>query len=144
MNPLLANSMWLAGCLPALARFHRATKRVSHTQESILRRILRANAGTAFGRSHGFSSIRSSSEYQQRVPICDYESCSSGIHRMASGEQNVLTSDPVRLFEPTSGSCSREKWIPYNQSLESEFQAGIRAWIADLFLHDRRLLSGQA
>ena len=144
MNPAFANSMWLAGCLPALARFHRATKRVCRTQESILRGILVSNASTEFGRRHGFSSIGSSRDYQQRVPLCDYDACSSAVKRIAAGEPNVLTSDPVRLFEPTSGSSSPEKWIPYNQTLESEFQAGIRAWIADLFLHDPRLLSGEA
>src|SRR3984893_18475837 len=144
MNPALANSLWLAGCLPAYARFHRATKRVFHTQESILQRILGANAGTEFGRRHRFSSIHSAREYQQRVPLCDYDACSSGIERMACGEQYVLTTDTVRLFEPTSGSSSTEKWIPYTRSLQSEFQASIRAWIADLFLYDPRLLSGQA
>jgi hypothetical protein len=144
MNPTIANSAWLAGCVPALAHFQRATRHVAGTQESILCRILHANAATEFGRAHGFASIRSAHEYQQRVPLCDYDDCASQVQRIATGAQNVFTSDPVRLFEPTSGSSSGEKWIPYNRSLEREFQAGIRAWIADLFAHDPSLLSGQA
>jgi hypothetical protein len=144
MNPALANSLWLAGCLPAFAQFHRATKRVAQTQQSILNRILSANAATEFGRAHGFSSIRSPREYQQRVPLSDYEAYSQHVARIAAGEKNILTSDPIRLFEPTSGSSSAEKWIPYNQTLQQEFQAGIRAWIVDLFLHDPSLLSGQS
>jgi hypothetical protein len=144
MNPAVANSLWLAGCAPALARFHRATKRVAETQESILLRILAANADTEFGRARDFRSVRSAGEYQERVPLGDYEACSSQIKRMAGGEQNVLTSDPVHLFEPTSGSSSNEKWIPYTRKLQREFQVGINAWIADLFLHDPALLSGQA
>ena len=144
MNPTVANSAWLAGCLPALAQFQRATKRVAHTQESILRRILQANAGSDFGRAHDFSFIRSTRDYQQRVPLCDYDECSPQVTRIASGAQNILTSDAVRLFEPTSGSSSAEKWIPYNRSLQREFQAGIRPWIADLFMHDPGLMSGQA
>lgn len=144
MNPTLANSAWLAGCLPAFAHFQRATKHVAGTQESILRRILHANAATEFGRAHGFASIRSARDYQQRVPLCDYDDCAPQVNRIAAGAQNVLTSDPVRLFEPTSGSSRAEKWIPYNRSLEREFQAGICAWIADLFVHDSSLLSGQA
>ncbi len=144
MKAGLANSAWLAGCLPALAQFMRATKRVAAAQESILHRILRANAGTEFGRAHDFASVQSANDYQRRVPLCDYDHCASQVQHMAAGAQNVLTSDPVRLFEPTSGSSSAEKWIPYTRSLQREFQAGIRAWIADLFNHDLSLLSGQA
>jgi hypothetical protein len=48
----------------------------------------------------------------------------------------------VRLFEPTSGSSSPAKWIPYTASLQREFQRAIRAWVADLFLHDADLLNG--
>ncbi len=144
MNPTLANSAWLAGCLPALAHFQRATKRIAATQESILRKILRANAGTEFGRTHDFSSIHSACDFQRRVPLCDYDDCAAQVQRIAAGDQNVLTSDRVRLFEPTSGSSSAQKWIPYNGALQREFQAGIRAWIADLFMHDPALISGQA
>jgi len=144
MNPSLANSVWLAGCLPAHVQFQRATKRVAATQEAILRRILRANAGTEFGRAHDFPSMRSTCDYQQRVQLCDYDDYAVMIQRIAAGEQNVLTSDPVCLFEPTSGSSSAEKWISYNRSLQYEFQAGIRAWIADLFRHDPSLMCGQA
>jgi hypothetical protein len=144
MIPAVANSLWVVGCLPALARFHRATKHVAATQEAILSRILRANAGTEFGHAHRFSSVRSAREYQERVPLGDYEVCSSQIKRMACGEKNVLTREPVRLFEPTSGSSSSEKWIPYNRALQREFQAGINAWLADLFSHDPALMSGQA
>ena len=144
MNPAIANSLWLAGCVPALARFHRATKRVAETQEGILRGILSANSGTEFGRAHGFGSIRSPRAYQRRVPLRNYEGCAAEIRRMATGERNVLTSDAVHLFEPTSGSSSSEKWIPYTRALQREFQAGINAWIADLFFHDPALLSGQA
>ena len=144
MNSTLANSVWLTGCLPALAQFLRATKHVASTQEAILRRILRANADTEFGRAHDFASIRSTYDYQQRVPLCDYDDYAVMVQRIAAGAQNVLASDPVCLFEPTSGSSSAEKWIPYNRSLQREFQAGIRAWIADLFGHDPSLMSGQA
>src|SRR5687767_15285458 len=34
------------------------------------------------------------------------------------------------------------KWIPYTASLKREFQCGIRAWVADMFLHDADLLHG--
>jgi hypothetical protein len=140
----LANSMWLAGCLSGSTRFHRAARKVEQEQAAILRCLLSANADTEFGRRHGFAAIRSVNEYRDRVPIRDYQGHREWIDRIAAGSPNVLTRERVRLFEPTSGSEGATKWIPYTASLQREFQRGIRAWIADLFLHYPGLLSGRA
>jgi hypothetical protein len=56
----------------------------------------------------------------------------------------VLTRERVRLLEPTSGSASATKLIPYTASLQDQFQRGIQAWIADLFSHHPNLMCGQA
>jgi GH3 auxin-responsive promoter len=140
----LANSLWFAGCVSEHARFLLATRRVADEQELIFRRILSENADTEFGRSLGFSSIRSIAEYQERVPLQDYDQHEAWISRAALGVPNVLTRERVRLFEPTSGSSGATKLIPYTASLQREFQRAIRAWIADLFTHDSRLLATQA
>ena len=113
----LANSLWLAGCGPELVRFRRAVRRVEEEQQAVLRRIVSENAGTEFGRAHGFSSIRSAAEYAARVPLTDFDRHQPWIDRMAAGAPDVLTRDPVRLFEPTSGSSGATKLIPYTRVL---------------------------
>jgi len=140
----LANSLWLAGCLAESTRFRRAVKQVEQEQQGLLRHLLAVNAETEFGRAHGFSSIHSVREYQQRVPLRDFDAYQGLIDRVSAGSSNILTREPVRLFEPTSGSSGAAKLIPYTRSLQREFQRGIRSWIADLFLHYPQLLSGQA
>ena len=140
----VANSLWLAGCLPELARFRRAITRVREEQEVVLRRLLRANADTEFGRDHRFASIRSVREFQERVPLRKYEDFEPWIDRIAEGSQSVLTREAVHVLEPTSGSSGASKLIPYTPSLQREFQRGIRPWIAYLFLHHPDLMSGQA
>ena len=144
MTCLLANSLWAAGCIPEYARFLRAIRRVEKEQEAILCRIVRSNADTEFGRAHGFSSIHSSAEFQRRVPVRDYDQHQPWIGRAESGIPNVLTREPIRLFEPTSGSSGGTKLIPYTTSLQREFQRGIQPWIADLFAHSPELLGGPA
>ncbi len=140
----VANSLWLAGCAAESARFRSATRRVAEEQHAILQRILDQNRDTEFARQHDFSSIRYVADYQQRVPLRDYDQHQQWIDRAASGVPNVLTKEKIRLFEPTSGSSGATKLIPYTASLRREFQRGIRAWIADLFLHTPALLGGQA
>jgi hypothetical protein len=139
-----ANALWLAGCVGEAARFRRATRRVQEEQAAVLRGLLRSNEQTAFGRRHGFAAIRTMREYQRRLPIRSYEHYEAEIDRIATGEQHVLTREPVRLFEPTSGSAAASKLIPCTSSLQREFQRGIKPWIADLFTRDPDLMRGPA
>jgi hypothetical protein len=138
----LANALWLAGCLPELARFRHATTRVREEQKKILFRLLRSES--EFAKQHDFSLIKTVHDYQQAVPLRRFEDFQPWIDRIASGERNVLTAERVKLLEPTSGSSGATKLIPYTASLQREFQRGIRAWIADLFLHDPQLMFGPA
>lgn len=144
MLPALANTLWLATCLPEYRRFHRAAARVACEQAALLQSMIAANANTEFGRLHGFSSIRCPQDYQKQIPLSDYESHEPWILRSAAGEKNVITCEPIRLFEPTSGSTSASKLVPYTRSLQQQFQRSIQAWIADLFLRRPELLNGRA
>jgi hypothetical protein len=144
MMATLANSAWLASCVPEYLHFRKALSRVREEQERVLHQILRRNQASRFGRSHAFSTIRTVRDYRERVPLRDYEDYRPLIDRIAQGEPRVLTREPVRLFEPTSGSAGEAKWIPYTASLQVEFQRAIRAWVADLFRSDLELLRGPA
>ena len=139
-----ANTLWLTGCAPEAVRYRRATTRVRDEQERVLRRLLHDNAATEFGRRYRFSRIGSVRQYQQCVPLGTYEDYRPAIDRIADGIPNVLTCEPVRLLEPTSGSTGATKLVPYTQALHREFQRGIRAWIADLFWHEPALMAGPA
>ena len=144
MFPALANTLWLAACLPEHRRFRSAAARVASEQAALLQSMLTANADTEFGRLHGFSTIRCPQDYQKQVPVGDYESHQPWIMRSTAGERNLITCEPIRLFEPTSGSTSASKLVPYTRSLQQQFQRGIQAWIADLFLRRPELLKGRA
>jgi len=139
-----ANALWLAGCLREAGRFRWATRHVRREQERVLDTLLRTNADTTFGRRHRFASIRSVRDYQDCVPVRMYDDYREYLDGIAYGSPNVLTRERVRLFEPTSGSTSATKLIPYTPSLQAQFQRGIQAWIADLFLHHPALMRGQA
>lgn len=139
-----ANALWLTGCLREAVRFRRATGRVRYEQQHVLEALIRTNAHTEFGRRHRFSAIRSVREYQDHVPLRTYDDYRPYIDRLSAGSVNVLTRERVRLFEPTSGSTSATKLIPYTTSFQEQFQRAIQAWIADLFLHHPNLMRGPA
>lgn len=144
LSALAANSAWATASMPAWLRFRAALADPEHEQRQLLSACLKRNAGTVYGRRHGFAAIRSAEEYQARVPLTAYEDYASFVDRAAGGESGVLTAEPLLLLEPTGGSSAAAKLIPYTRSLRAEFGRAISPWIVDLFMEDPRLAAGPA
>ncbi|MGZ6142345.1 MAG: GH3 family domain-containing protein [Myxococcales bacterium] len=118
---------------PAARRFARAVRDPAAAQARRLRLLVGANAATAYGRAHGFAAATSIAAFQDRVPIVGYDELEPWIERVARGEPGVLTAEPVRVLEPSSGSTARNKLIPYTAGLLDEISAGTHAWLLDLY-----------
>lgn len=142
--PYLLNTAWMLKCLPEARAFRRATRQLAATQTTLLLSMVRANQHTAFGQAHRFDKIATIADFQQRVPLCTYKDVAPWIERIAAGERSVLTSEPVTLLQPTSGTTDGEKWIPYTAGLRAQFQRGVAAWIADLFRRVPAVRGGRA
>lgn len=127
------NTAWKWKCAGEAAAWRKACGCVTKTQAELLQLMLAASRDSGFGRAHEFDRIRTIQDYQQRVPVSTYDDFAPYISRIAAGEPNVLTREPVMMLEPTSGTTSGEKLIPYTKSLRKQFQRGIAAWIGDLF-----------
>ncbi|MBQ9368607.1 MAG: GH3 auxin-responsive promoter family protein [Victivallales bacterium] len=138
------NLAWLLSCLPDYAAFHAGCNAVASVQMSKLASLLHANADTEFGRRWQFGKIRSYADWNNALPVQEYEDIEPYIEQIKAGGQNLLTRDKVLLLEPTSGSSGVSKLIPYTQGLKREFQSGISAWIADIFLAMPSLLTGRS
>ncbi|MBL8172912.1 MAG: GH3 auxin-responsive promoter family protein [Acidobacteria bacterium] len=144
VSTVVANGIWMLSTLPQSAAFHLAVRNVEQAQRQRLLEILRQSANTEFGRRYDFASIRTTAEFQARLPLLQYEDYQPWLERVGDGQPEVLTAEPVLLLEPTSGSTAATKLIPYTASLKAEFQRAIAVWISDLFTHNPTLLGGQA
>jgi hypothetical protein len=105
---------------------------------------LKANKDTDYGQRYHFDSITSPARYRELVPLTTYDDYTPYIEQIRAGQQSVLTADPVRMFELTSGSASASKLIPYTGTLKNEFQHGLAPWIFDLYTHEPDLQRGTA
>jgi hypothetical protein len=139
-----ANGMWLASFLPAHLAFQRAIRNPERTQAAMLEKLLRQDAGCAYGKRWQFSRLRGPRDFQNAVPLVSYEDLAPWLRRMTDGEPDVLTSKPVLMFEKTSGSSDFAKYIPYTASLRNEFRNAIGAWMCDLYWHHPKLITGNA
>ena len=135
--------LWLLASLPGWLRFQWALRHPRRAQERVLRRLLKANRRTAFGRTHDFGAIQTQEEFSSRVPLAEYDDFEDAIRLVREGHAFPLAAERPDLLEPTSGSSGAPKLIPVTPGLRREFAAAVQPWIAWLLLAHPRLLLGR-
>ncbi len=125
-------------------KFAQSINKVKKVQKKKLFTILKNNSNTKYGQKFKFGSIKSIKEFQDKVPLTNYEDYKNDIDLIIKGKKNILTKDKVILLEPSSGSTSASKLIPYTKSLKKEFQKGILPWFFNLYFKNPALLLGKA
>lgn len=88
-------------------------------QTQTLEQLVFAARPTAFGRDHGFDTIKSYDDFKKQVPIRDYEDLKPYIERVLKGEPDVLWTDKPAYFAKTSGTTSGTKYIPISKESAS-------------------------
>lgn len=92
------------------------TSRPGYFQEQVRRQIVAKAAGTAFGKDHGFESIRSHDDFKRQVPIRDYEALKGYIDRVLEGQPDILWPGLPLYLSKTSGTTSGVKYIPITKA----------------------------
>ncbi|MBD2740142.1 GH3 auxin-responsive promoter family protein [Coleofasciculus sp. FACHB-1120] len=103
----------------ARANFVKKTRQTSAVQEQLLREVLQAHKDTELGRKYGLRDIKTIEQFQQQIPILPYSSYELYTERIAQGEKNILTPDPVVYLNTTSGSTGNQKLIPVTQRFQN-------------------------
>ena len=83
---------WLSKPL-ARATMRRVRRQVAQpavAQRAVLSSLVERARETAFGRDHGFQLGMEVHQFQERVPVRDYEGLKGYVDRAVAGEQDVL------------------------------------------------------
>ena len=121
----------------SLKHLEKASHAPMRENEALLKKILRANRNTEYGRAHRFGEIRTIEEFRQNVPVSAYEDFAPYIERMKNGETNLLTASKVLGYSRTSGSSGVPKYIP---ATTASLKAYVRyTWTRALALGAREL-----
>lgn len=97
------------------------------TQARVFQQLLGQGRKTAWGRKHGYESIRSLDGFRQRVPISTYEQLFPWIERSIQGEKDVLWPGEISWFSKSSGTTNdKSKYIPVSGAAldECHYRAG--------------------
>lgn len=98
------------------------------TQEKVFKQLINLGIDTVFGKDHRFNEIKSIEQFQERVPIRDYEELKPYIERAVAGEKNVLWLGKPIYFAKTSGTTSGAKYIPITkESMPTHVEAARNA-----------------
>lgn len=104
------------------ARFVRKTRRTMEVQEQFLHDLLQAYQGTALGQEYGLGEIKTIDQFREQVPVLPYSSYEPYTERIARGEPNILTPDPVVYLNTSSGSTGKQKLIPVTQRFQNSLR----------------------
>ena len=140
---LLANLAWLASCLPSTLAFLAALARPERCQRRLLRRMLAGLPATRYGRANGAGASPCAAEVFFQLPLAGYEDVRPFVEAIQAGEQDVLTTEPVIVLQPTSGTGAAPKLIPFTRGLQRQFRAALNPWMASLFVIRPRLMLGR-
>ncbi|NEP58556.1 MAG: GH3 auxin-responsive promoter family protein [Symploca sp. SIO2G7] len=118
------NNFWLpiflkAIAQPAKANFVRQTRQTMAVQEQFLLTLLKAYQNTELGSKFGLKDIKTIEQFRQQIPVLTYSSYEIYTKRIAQGEKNVLTPDPVVYVSLTSGSTGKQKMVPVTQRYQN-------------------------
>ena len=110
-------------------RFHQIElflKYPNEVQNELLFSLLKIAKDTEFGRKHDFTSIKSYKDFNERIPVVNYEAFQPLIERSRRGENNIFWPTPIKWFAKSSGTTNaKSKFIPVStESLEDCHYAG--------------------
>jgi hypothetical protein len=82
---MVSHVLWFLACLPGWLLFLVALRHPRRTQERVLRRLIRQNRDTVFGRRHDFHAIHGAKDFEAPVPLAEYEDFADAINAVERG-----------------------------------------------------------
>ena len=98
------------------------------SQKKILKKIIKRNKNTEYGKKYSFSKIKTIEDFQKQVPIIKYNDISEDIEEIKKGKQNIFTRDKVVYFASTSGTTSKIKLIPVTKQRIKNYNKEFALW----------------
>ncbi len=104
-------------------------------QQTIFKSIIKKAESTVFGCDHDFQSISTYSDFNERVPVRDYEGLSPYINMILQGKRDVLWPGKPIYFAKTSGTTSGTKYIPITKdSISNHINSARNAMLS--YIHE--------
>jgi len=85
-------------------------------QNDVLRSLIEQGQKAEYGRKYNFKSVVNYSDFNQQVPLSNYEFLKPYIDRLLAGEEKILIGSETKWFAKSSGTVSnKSKFIPVSK-----------------------------
>ncbi|MCK0152976.1 GH3 auxin-responsive promoter family protein [Alcanivorax sp. S6407] len=128
---------------PGERRFARSLSSLETVQRENLSRLLAQVAGMPAHHQAGLRADMSWEQFAAAQPVTDYEHWRDSVEGHREKGESSLSRSPVSRFQPTSGSTSAIKWVPYSKAFLGELDNAISPWVVDLYRQFPRLKQGR-
>ena len=114
-------------------RFKRATHRIEAVQREKLHELL-----SLAGKRQPHSKLNPQSIvpyelWRDQAPITTYDDWRDLVDEQKSTGNHIVSGEPCARYQPTSGSSSRIKWIPYTKRFLWELDQAISPWMNGIY-----------
>ena len=123
--------------------FYQSSFDIEESQGRVLKNILKQVEGSENAKKHSLTKNSSLKELQDQVPVTDYEYWSTMIEQQQKNNENLLTHSDCLRYQPTSGSTSKIKWVPYTKAFLEELDNAIAPWLADMYSSYPKIKQGK-
>lgn len=89
------------------------SKNAVKVQQRVLKKLMKDNASTVYGKANNFDKVKNVEDYQNIVTFSTYADYEDYVMRMANnGEKGLISNRWIRRFTESSGSTGRSKLVP--------------------------------
>ena len=144
--PLLSKAihfMCRVGTYPGYKKFVSALHDVENTQRKVLKELLKLSDKSEFGKNNSLNGGMSYETFAGIQPVSDYKDWSALIKKQREQGGTVISGQKCYRYQPTSGSTSKIKRIPYTPKLLKELDNCISPWIYDLYKTEKGIRRGK-
>jgi len=138
----LANQLIFQFCKAGYKRFKDSLTHVEAVQRKKLAELLDYSAQTEFGKSRRLGKEMSWEHFNEALPVTGYKDWEEMILRQKKSGGRIICGESCSRYQPTSGSTSNVKWIPYSKRFLSEIDAVISPLVFNSYQTEKRLFHG--
>ncbi|MEW6079551.1 MAG: GH3 auxin-responsive promoter family protein [Thermodesulfobacteriota bacterium] len=102
-------------------------------QQRNLGSILKTVRGAMSGRNYGLTGDESVDRFRAKVPLTEYSHWEKMIEQQRRTGEPILSTSACDRYQPTSGSTSKIKWIPYTRQFLAQVDAFISPMIYRMY-----------
>ena len=137
---MLLHNMIKWSCRKNYSRFNLALEHPELAQKQVLKNVLKHYSN--FPVTEKLLDDFSYENFKNKMPITSFEDWQFLISEQKKHKKETVSRGVIK-YEPTSGSTSYIKWIPYTKKLKKELDHASSAWLYDLYLREPGIKYGK-